>query len=286
MSASDWVLALVCGLPNPARERAPIMTLKAFVDESGEGQLPVLVLAGWVSTASRWATFSDEWDVLLHTYGVSALHMTDAMTFNGEFRGWSRIRRDEFLTQAQRLVNEHTRSGIAYVLHLKDFAEAARAEPNMPKQMTRPYYYAFFGLIHEAIRNASLLGIDEPINFVFDERSIKDKQEIFAAWDDFATQFPLNRDLIGGSPTFESDIGIKPLQAADLSAWIIRARWIEHAQGSVPFKPPWFDKVIGEQKILACIWDRALFHQHVQKLAEARGEIMAQFSLGVLSFGE
>jgi hypothetical protein len=35
--------------------------LKAYFDDSGRGQDPVFVLAGFLSTAGRWAAFNEDW---------------------------------------------------------------------------------------------------------------------------------------------------------------------------------------------------------------------------------
>ena len=59
LPASEPVLAPVCGPPEPKRSRRLIMPLRAYVDESGAGQPPVLILAGGVSSAARWASFAD-----------------------------------------------------------------------------------------------------------------------------------------------------------------------------------------------------------------------------------
>jgi hypothetical protein len=41
------------------------MVLQAFVDDSGIGQPPVYILAGWIADAAKWADFLTEWDRVL-----------------------------------------------------------------------------------------------------------------------------------------------------------------------------------------------------------------------------
>jgi hypothetical protein len=64
--------------------------LKAYIDESGMGQPPVLVLAGHIASAAQWASFADEWSRLLNSPPkLPYLSMDDAMRLDGEFRHWS-----------------------------------------------------------------------------------------------------------------------------------------------------------------------------------------------------
>jgi hypothetical protein len=42
------------------------MALQAFIDDSGRGQHPAFVLAGWIASPEQWAEFSDEWKRVLH----------------------------------------------------------------------------------------------------------------------------------------------------------------------------------------------------------------------------
>ncbi len=61
--ASAYIWGLVCGFPGQKRTRRGLLMLdiKAYVDGSGEGDASVFVLAGYLSTAEKWAEFSEKW---------------------------------------------------------------------------------------------------------------------------------------------------------------------------------------------------------------------------------
>lgn len=273
----------MCGLPAPHRGRAELVPLKVYIDESGDGQPPVLVLAGWIATAAQWASFADEWDKLRRAYRFKVLHMDDAMKFNGEFAGWHTDRRDECVVQAQRIINDHVKGGVAYALPLEPYRRVIQSDVDAPKLTRNSYCYAFFNLIKNMSNDSVSLGIDEPIDFIFDER-VKDKHQIFCAWDSFVAHGIEDRIYIGSTPIFADDSRVLPLQAADLAAWCVRATWVARTSGA-RIALPWLDKNIGLKYLQLYIWDEQNFHNQFQAKMEARGKMMAEFSLGVLSSG-
>src|SRR4051812_26441335 len=85
------VWALVCGLPAGDRERRQIYMLRAFIDDSRGHSLPkVFVLAGYISTAERWASFSDEWRRALDmSPRIAYFKYWEAIKRRKQFYGWS-----------------------------------------------------------------------------------------------------------------------------------------------------------------------------------------------------
>lgn len=69
----------------------------SYFDGSGNKEMPVQVVSGFVSTANKWARFESEWNAILKDNGVSALHMTDYVAYRGEFANWrDSARRKQF----------------------------------------------------------------------------------------------------------------------------------------------------------------------------------------------
>jgi hypothetical protein len=84
---------LVCGFAKSVRERRPIVVLAAadgYADDSYE-QDGAYVLAGWVSTAPRWAAFSDDY---ANAGLPCSLHMKTVRRLTG-----ARVRKLAELTQ-------------------------------------------------------------------------------------------------------------------------------------------------------------------------------------------
>ena len=64
--ASAPISGLVCGLPSKKRGSRLMLMLKAFIDDSHSGPTgPVFVLAGYISTAEKWASFAEKWQAIL-----------------------------------------------------------------------------------------------------------------------------------------------------------------------------------------------------------------------------
>jgi hypothetical protein len=62
------------------------MALQAFIDDSGRGQDPAFVLAGWIASPEQWAEFSDEWIRILHqSPGIEYFKMQEAWRLKRQF---------------------------------------------------------------------------------------------------------------------------------------------------------------------------------------------------------
>jgi hypothetical protein len=78
------------------------MGLKAYYDGSGKNDnvTKVLTLAGFAASERIWNRFESEWKDVLERHDVQSFHMSDAMTFNGQFelhKGWDETRRQALL---------------------------------------------------------------------------------------------------------------------------------------------------------------------------------------------
>lgn len=60
-----YVRRLVSGLPSQDRSRC-FAVLQFWLDDSGKGQPPVFVLAGYVARVEQWNAFADEWQIFLN----------------------------------------------------------------------------------------------------------------------------------------------------------------------------------------------------------------------------
>src|ERR1700746_1350220 len=67
------------------------------------------------------------------------------------------------------------------------------------------------------------MGMHEPIDFIFDNKS--EKEKVLTGWDWFISSLnPDMRKLVCPCPIFRKDEDFMPLQAADLWAWWVR-KW-------------------------------------------------------------
>jgi len=89
VAASDYIRAMVCGIPQPMRSQRLIAMLKGHFDDSGsDGERPPFVLAGYVLPIDRWAAFADDWQRELEREPrIKFFHMADAAYGDGPFLG-------------------------------------------------------------------------------------------------------------------------------------------------------------------------------------------------------
>ncbi len=81
--------------------------LQAFIDDSGRGQAPVFVLAGFLSTIERWAEFTESWHAeLKREPSIAYLKAKEAADCRGQFKGWGFDARDRKMEPFVALIND------------------------------------------------------------------------------------------------------------------------------------------------------------------------------------
>jgi hypothetical protein len=88
--------------------------MKMYVDDSFMGKAPVSVLAGWIAPSSTWDRFSGEWQEALEMRPrLAYFKFSEAMSFSGEFAGWSEQSRNERLSLLVRILADHRPLGVS-----------------------------------------------------------------------------------------------------------------------------------------------------------------------------
>ncbi len=190
----------------------------AYLDESGDHQgSPAVVVAGYVSSATRWRAFSEEWNARLVRWHIPAFHMTDFENRRGCFASWSNDERESRLDELLAVIKKHTLRSIAYVIRKQQFDNLNLSKP-AKKLCGDAYGVAAIGCWY----NLSLLLRDPRNNgyveYIMDSRSrgsgslldIYRKQCEDPAWVE-------QTRLLGLS--FKDHRLSQPLQAADILAY-------------------------------------------------------------------
>lgn len=252
--------------------------LQAFIDDSVQHNgPPVFSLAGFISTPERWARFDNEWQKVLDMpLRLDYLKMSEAMSFRGQFDGFSEERRNERLQLFDDCISEHCIAGVAFVLPHDVYREVFD-HPGVPDYLKYPYHVLLQGLIIQLNDHKAQLGLTEKVDFIFDTQT---EQEIpvYQAWQ-MAKAKGKHLDLLGDSPVFKSELEQLPLQAADMCAWVVRKRWesifdwrtkAERAAG-VPRQPEW--RAPWKHKKLVPVLQ---FHWTEKEMLNLFGDILAQ----------
>jgi len=213
---------------------------RAYLDDSGrEDHSPVLVLAGWIAPIAVWADFVARWDAMLEMPPrLEYFKMNDAATLHGLFLDWSETRRDERVALAYKAIEETVPYQVSVIVELEPFRRTF-TEEWVERSAMNPFYLAFSAVLSGVAREQTKLGIQSPVDFVFDEQAME-KDKIVRAWDAFKANASTDtRPLIGSVPYFLDDRKFKPLQAADLAAWWVRKLRTEEPDHVRRVEMPW-----------------------------------------------
>jgi hypothetical protein len=197
------------------------VTLQAFIDDSGRGQDTVFVLAGYIASPNDWAAFSKKWVEAIHeSPNINYFKMSEAWNAKGEFANWPRENREKKVISLIKIIERFVRVGVAITIPIAAYKRYSFAV-NRP-MASEPYFLAVYEMMVSVAENQEIMGISEPVDFIFDHQQ-GISQHIKNAWDGLkAIAPPLVRDRLGERPKFEDDKHSMPLQAADLFAWWAR----------------------------------------------------------------
>ena len=221
--ASQHIRDMVCGYGPSKRGGHHLATIQAYIDDSGNSEAhgnPVFVLAGYISTADKWAKFSDEWeDECARSPRIENFKMAHANTFKGDFDGWDRVVRDERLLKLAGIVRRNTVLRIQTSIGWDDYNAVLRG--NVPGIYDNPYLWVFYRLITSMTAWQARQNYASKVDFIFDYQCKFGRQA--AKWFEPIRDFvsPEERARMG-SITHKDDQEVLPLKAADMWAWHVR----------------------------------------------------------------
>ena len=241
--------------------------LEAYFDDSGNGQKPVFILAGFMSTAERWASFNEEWQAVLDEKPeLESFKMKHAMTGSGVWRDWSYDVRGALLAKFHSIIMRHAMVGFGCVIHQCAFDEVMRQV--LESSMTM-YHLAFLGIISATARYHRQEGMNEKVDFVFDEQ-IHEFPKALKAFLDIWQNEPCLRECVAGTPRSATDERVLPLQASDYLAWQLRRQFASMESPSVPARRLAIESEpsdAGDIPIRVDVWDRP-------RLTELRDDLL------------
>jgi hypothetical protein len=201
--------------------------LQAFIDDSGNlGDSPVCVLAGYVARVPVWEQFTDEWEAeLAKPKAVDCFKMAHAVSQNGKFAGFTRDEVDAKIVSLTEVLGRHALAGVVSIVPSDHYRRIFTGKFN-PNLFDRPYYLPFYGIMVGLMRYLKARGIEEPIDFIFDDDA--DHIRVVNSWNLFVSAVPDEmKPFIGSKPIHRSETIYRPLQAADMLAWDVRRHFHE-----------------------------------------------------------
>jgi hypothetical protein len=211
------------------REGRPLMILQTgYFDDSGSDVgSQYYVLAGFIASVEQWKAFSNKWaETLNKEPALRYFKMSEAMAMDGQFRrGWTVPLCNQRILELVDIVAEFDPPRIECFLkrsHFNDFVKDIISGDSF----SNPYFLLFYHLVLSVAANAKALNWSPDCNFIFDEQGkIGDitvnkwnwvKQNIDVAGAPHITA------SLGSPPTFRNDVKFRPLQVADILAWLVR----------------------------------------------------------------
>lgn len=239
------------------------MTLTAFIDDSAQGQ--IFVYAGYFARLSDWEhRFTPQWQTALDAEPkLNFFKMNEAMGRGGPWHCMTDRQRLDRTREFYRIASSNIIGGVSVILPLDLFNEIICSSDYVHRRQKNKHFFVVYNVMHDLLRGCDQLGIDEPINFVFDDQS-RGKDQIYAAWDSFAKDAPVPIHRFGNSPRFANDKHLHPLQAADMCAWIIRRNAIRFLSGQTEETYPWSDLKVVHKRITRT-WDREQLENYVER---------------------
>ncbi len=245
--------ALFSGLPKRLREHGVLMVLQAWFDDSGKGQEPIYLLAGYVGKKTMWEAFADDWQAELDAKPrLPYLHVNESQLF----RGYTRDERIARLLRFVAIIRKHQPVGITYILkhaEYREFFNIIEQHPTITpaerRMLKNPYYHSFTVILKLMLKaqaqKREQSGVRELIEVLFDN-DMDRRQRLRLGFASFVnTVKKENPDyldlLINKDAEFRDDEVFLPLQASDLLAWHLRRLCYEIARGNTDYRndPIW-----------------------------------------------
>src|ERR1700730_1812044 len=126
------------------------MVFQVFIDDSGsEPQSPIFVLAGFIASHEKWATFSVDWQAELDkSPKLDYFKMNEAAALRGQFsreKGWSERKRDARVLSFASIARQHAAVRAEATMRHDHFERYVRGIPAIARRLAvdHPYVMLF-----------------------------------------------------------------------------------------------------------------------------------------------
>ncbi len=196
-----------------------------FDDSGSDSGSEYYVLAGFLAPAEQWESVSLKW---ANTLGPELRYfkMSEAMALGGEFRrGWTASLRDKLILELVDVVKAIEPWRIECFLRRRLFEAFVKGVLDS-ETFNEPYFILFYQIVLSVAVNAKRIGWHHDCDFVFDEHG-KMGDIASSKWNWVKENIDGNSGIraspyLGSPPIFRNDVTSRPLQAADMFAWLVR----------------------------------------------------------------
>ena len=207
---------VICHNCRAMGRNAIYVLVTAYVDESGTGGQPRVMLGAVVARAHRWHGFNRQWAKLLSLENIDFSHIVAMENKDRPFEDWGLKRTRPFVGRAGPMMKKHCDFGTTVALSVSDHREHYLS--NLPKRARRESAYGLCArslIEHVVCEAVAAFGPGTVLNFIFEHSH--QFGGALAAFDDLKAHVPLIAPNLG-SITSGDKAAFAGLQAADLVA--------------------------------------------------------------------
>jgi hypothetical protein len=196
-----------------------------FDDSGSDAGSQWYVLAGFIASVEDWKAVSTKWaETLNKEPSLRYFKMSEAMAMEGQFRrGWTVPLRNQRILELVEIITELNPPRIECFLRRSSFNTFVKGIIG-GDAFSDPYFLLFYHLILSVAANAKALAWNRDCDFIFDDQGKLGKNAV-ERWD-WMKQNGANAtnvsEYLGLPPIFRDDVTFRPLQAADMFAWLVR----------------------------------------------------------------
>jgi hypothetical protein len=214
----------------PLRQLVPpvtgkwIVVLVCYLDDSGKDpQNRITTIAGYAATDDQWASFEKEVEPIFAQYEVGILHAKDLHDTDGEFGGWTVLKKQAFIARLCRAMSPHVPLGMSMSVLKETYA--SRATESGCKRTATPYTFCSNVIIDWVLRDIRVGRIAniEGVAFIL-EAGHENNPE--AEWNFYEMRRQHNLGVILRSISFVPKESCRAIQMADLFAFYSRRHGI------------------------------------------------------------
>jgi hypothetical protein len=188
-----------------------IVVLRIFMDESGtHDPSPVITVGAAWARPSVWKLWTKDWNVAKRPIRIH--HSTDCHNRVGEWEGWERADRDNYVKAILPVIAKHEICGRIGGLHLESYRRGIANRPDVAAALGDPYVACFQWAVTDICEAARLVG---RTRLAFIHENNDRRESAMRSFDYAKARFPdLKMSLVfGGKDEFV------PLQCADTFAF-------------------------------------------------------------------
>ena len=152
MLRGRWIVALVC-----------------YLDDSGKDpQSPITTLAGYVARDTGWEAFENNVERWFEEFEVQILHARDLHASDGEFEGWTVLKKHAFISRICQCLSTHALMGLTMSAAKGQYQ--IRALESDRRRTATPYSFCFNVINDWIFRNIRLgpVSHDEGVAYILE----------------------------------------------------------------------------------------------------------------------